>query len=318
MPASSIASMLALVLAQGVPDYVQCERSLQPARFPAEAARIDALAATTDGSAAMHFGRGCVAMRGEKWDDAVDAFQRAVKSAPSSSAHHLWLGRAYAEQALRANKLRQASLAGKIRDSFARAVQLDAENLDARVALAEFYTQAPGIMGGSEDKAKEQVREIKSRNPYRGGIAAHTLALRKGRRAEAEQEMLALLSSHPDSLVPYFTLINNYIQAKRFADAKGVVARLARLPHGAALAEYTTGRIAAESGEELEAGRAALERYLRHTPVTNEPSHAYTHYRLGMIHARRGDREAARAAWETAVRMDSTLTAARDSLKNGR
>jgi len=41
-----------------------------------------------------------------------------------------------------------AGLAKKVRASFERAVELDGSNVQARSDLAEFYMEAPGVMGG--------------------------------------------------------------------------------------------------------------------------------------------------------------------------
>ncbi len=48
----------------------------------------------------------------------------------------------------------------KRRAEFERAVQLDPANVPARVDLAQYYTEAPAIMGGGLDKAREQAEQV--------------------------------------------------------------------------------------------------------------------------------------------------------------
>ena len=86
----------------------------------------------------------------EDWDRAEPACKRAVALDPGNSRFHLWLGRVYGEKADHANFLSAASLAGKTRDEFQRAVQLNPTDVEARLDLAEFYLAAPGIVGGGE------------------------------------------------------------------------------------------------------------------------------------------------------------------------
>src|SRR5450759_2400121 len=96
----------------------------------------------------------------EEWDRAESSCRKAALLDPDNSRFHLWLGRVYGEKADRANFLAAAGLAGKVRGEFERAVQLDPKDVDARLDLAEFYLAAPGIVGGGEQKAREQARSI--------------------------------------------------------------------------------------------------------------------------------------------------------------
>ena len=49
-----------------------------------------------------------------------------------------------------------------------KAVALDPKYVEARFGLVQFYTAAPGIMGGSYEKAFEQAKEIKAIDPIAG------------------------------------------------------------------------------------------------------------------------------------------------------
>src|SRR5580692_3926533 len=103
----------------------------------------------------------------ENWDRAETSCKKAVALDPQNGRYHLWLGRVYGEKADRVNFLSAAGLAGKVRDEFERAVQLNPNDVDARLDLAEFYLEAPGIVGGGEDKAREQARAVASLSPGR-------------------------------------------------------------------------------------------------------------------------------------------------------
>jgi tetratricopeptide (TPR) repeat protein len=68
-------------------------------------------------------------------------------------------------------------------------------------------------------------------------------------------------------------------------------------------------------GQRLEVAEQALGAYLAYAPRHGEPSHAAAHYRLGTIHARRGDVARARAAYEAALALDPGLAPARTALE---
>src|SRR5579864_792529 len=92
----------------------------------------------------------------EEWDRGIAACERARNLDPQKSLYHLWLGRIYGEKADRAGFLSAAGLAKKVRTEFERAVELNPADAAARTDLAEFYIEAPGIVGGGKDKARAQ------------------------------------------------------------------------------------------------------------------------------------------------------------------
>jgi tetratricopeptide (TPR) repeat protein len=107
----------------------------------------------------------------EDYKRAVEAFEEAVSLAPNVSLYHVWLGRAYGRRAEHTSKwmfLSALSLAGKTRESFERAVALDATNKDALFSLLDFYLEAPGAVGGGVDKAEQLAGRIEKLDPAGG------------------------------------------------------------------------------------------------------------------------------------------------------
>jgi tetratricopeptide (TPR) repeat protein len=265
-------------------------------------------------TAAGLFMQGCLELANNRADRAADNFEKATGKDPAKSLYFDWLGRAYGDQAQKANKLKQPFLAKKTKAAFERAVQLDANNLDARGYLVDYYQLAPGFMGGSESKATEQIEAIRSRNPYRGGfVAANALGRRKD-PAGVEREFATLVRTFPDSLQPRYALTNTLITQAKWGDAiRTLDAAVARFPDTRSL-EYMAGRIAALSGQIMERGEASLRRYLTGTPGQNEPSLAAAHMRLGQILARKGATADAKAELQTAIKLDPNLREAKETL----
>ncbi len=96
----------------------------------------------------------------EQWDNAVKNGERAVSASPDNALYHLWLGREYGEKASASNPMSAASLARKAKSEFELAVKLDPANVQAHADLAEYYTDAPSIMGGGTDKARDQAAQV--------------------------------------------------------------------------------------------------------------------------------------------------------------
>ncbi len=302
----------AALAAQTRTDGTLCER-VDDSRHPEARATVMPFAQATDGRGA--FFAGCLLMAGEKYKEAASAFERAVKADDASAVAHFFLGRAYGAQAQRANVLSQPSLARKTKREFDRAVQLDPSYVDAREGLFEYYVQAPGIMGGSKDKARAQVEEIRRLDAYRGGALAATLAGREKNWSQAAAEYERLTRQFPDSGAVWLALA--YAQGGQLGQWDAAFATIERMQKALPawpVAHYAVGRLAAESGRQLDRGERALRTYLASTPKTTEPQPAAAHYRLGMIAERRGQKDAARAEYQTAVTLDPKLGAARDAL----
>src|SRR5436853_424600 len=119
----------------------------------------------------------------QDWDHAISNGEKSVALASDNSDYHLWLGRAYGEKADRANPFSAASLAGKLRKEFERAVQLNPRSVDARADLAEFYLDAPGMVGGGQDKARSQAAALSSVSQ----VKAHYI---NGRIAEKNKDQI--------------------------------------------------------------------------------------------------------------------------------
>jgi tetratricopeptide (TPR) repeat protein len=300
-----------------VADARLCQRALNSNAAPAARADLDrsldgAVAAKQVARAA--FLRGCQRFAEGKADKADDEFERAVKLEDGNAVYHFWLGRAIGDQAEDANPLRQPGLAKRTKTEFERASALAPDYLDAREGLVEYYLAAPGFLGGSKDKARAQAAEIAKRNPYRGAALAVTIALRSNDTTAAIGGYESMIAAHPDSAGLYSSLATLLGAQRRWTEAWTTIDRLNALRPGSPAAGYAVGRMAAESGERLDEGEAALRRYLTQAPETGLPSHAGAHWRLGMIAEKRGDRAGARREYQGALALDPTLKGAKDGL----
>ena len=299
--------------AQGAAEAQLCSRAAAPERWPDARPRVQAMA--TGAGALADFAQGCLQLVDGRLERAEAAFARAVAQAPHNAVAEFHLGQAYGAQAQRANVFRQPSLARRTRLSFERAVQLDPDYLDARQGLITFYLLAPGVLGGSEERAREQAAEVRRRNPYRGAFAASQLHQRRKDWSGVAREMDAVARQYPDSVGAWTTLLAALGRQRQWDEAWTATDRMLVALGEAPAAQFLVGRLAAESGQRLDRGEAALQRYLQHRPAGNDPPLADAHWRLGMIRERQGARDAARAAYQTAVGLDPKFAPAHESLE---
>ena len=266
-----------------------------------------------DAAAAFYLGR--IAIEERKHDRAAEYFETATRLEPKSSTYFLWLGRAYGRAAQEANVLRQPGLAKKTKSAWERAIELDPDNLDARADLIQYYVQAPGFLGGSTAKAHDQAEEIRKRNALRGYLEIGGLYEREKKLADAEKAYLAAAKEKSDRHVGAYRLGVFYQNTGAFEKAFELFESMIAANPTEFGALFQIGTTGAMSGQRLDRSAEALEAYLQTTPGRNDPSLAAAHWRLGMVHEKRQNRQQAKAEYETALRLDPTFKPATESLR---
>lgn len=265
-----------------------------------------------DADAAYYLGRTLFALR--QHEKAAEQLEKAAALAPNRSDIQVELGRAYGQAALRANILRQAGLAGKTRTAWEKAVALDANNLEARDLLIQYYLNAPGFMGGGVDKARAEAAEIKKRDAVRGHQAFATIAVAQKDPATAERELKAAIQAAPANSRPRLLLGMFYQDQQKWEAAFEALETILKADPDNWDALYQVGRAGALSGKRLDRAEECLKRYFGHTPGSEQAPLANAHYRLGQVYEKKGNKAQARAEYQTALKLDPSLKDAKEAL----
>lgn len=239
-----------------------------------------------------------------KAESAVASAEKAVKLAPRSAQSHYWLGNAYGSRIGEVGMMSKMSMAPKLRGAFETTVVLDPNNLDAREALLQFYLQAPAIAGGGKDKAQLQVGEIAKRDAARGHLAQAQVHLNEQNNAAAVKSYEAAYVANPGNADVRLALGIAYQQSKRWPDAFRHFRAWTKADPKAGAAWYQIGRTAVLSGLQIEEGIAALQLYLKLPHAGNEPQNQHAYYRMGQLYAKAGQKAEARAALQSALKLD--------------
>lgn len=128
----------------------------------------------------------------KEYEEASEVFEKAVELSPANSNYYLKLGDAYGLDAQNSSIFSQFSLAKKCKNSYLKAVDLDPENLDARIALASYFYQAPGIAGGDTEEAIVQANFIIKRDEKRGRTLLANIYVSEDEYEKAENEFKTL------------------------------------------------------------------------------------------------------------------------------
>jgi tetratricopeptide (TPR) repeat protein len=269
-----------------------------------------------DRDARAYYYLGRLAMIEDELEAAAEHFERATRLEPNVSDYHLWYGNATYQQVPRVSKLKQPFLARRVKSEFERAVELDARNIDARDVLVDFYSMAPGIMGGSADKAREQAQAIARIDAMRGHLAFARLAVSAKDTPAVEREMNAAIAATPDSLRGYSALANWYAEQKKWPQAFATLDPYIKQHPDDPYGPYGIGRLAALSGQQLERGEQGIRAFLAKPPKdAGRLVLSLAYVRLGQVLEHQGKRAEARSAIEQAVKIDPRNDYAKKALK---
>ena len=272
------------------------------------------LATAKPPSTEAEFYLGRIALRADDSKQAERWFEAAVKQTDSNAAYHLWLGRAYGTQAQNAGKLSQFGLARKTKSEFERASALDPANLDAREDLISYYLEAPGFMGGSVEKAKEQANEIRKRGALRGVLAGARITEDQKDLPGAEREYQSAMRLAPDSLNVRYALGQFYTRSTQYDKAFATFEEILKQRPGEIGALYQIGRTGAISGQRLDRAEAALRQFLAAPSTGNVPKPEAAHWRLGMVYEKGGKKDLARQEYQRSVAINPEFKEAKKSL----
>ncbi len=238
-------------------------------------------------------------------DKSIRYGQKAVKLDDSVSDYHLWLGRAYATQAQKGSKLKALFRARRARGEFKKAVGLDSTNIQARLDLAQYLMQAPGIAGGDKKEAKRQIQIIQGLDSLFGAIAWSSYWQYEKDMPKAEEYLreAVRLDTTSDHTATY--LLGFFLQRqKRYYEAAEVFEKLVEKYPDEMPALYQVGRSYVFAKDSLKKAERCFKQYLQVEPKRNAPNWAGAHWRLGMVYDLQGKTDLAIAELEEAVRLD--------------
>jgi len=250
----------------------------------------------------------------DAWDTGLPACEKAVSLEPTNGLYHLWLGRIYGEKADRSGFLKAAGLAKKVRVEFERAVEFDPHSWEARTDLAEFYLEAPGIVGGGEDKARAQADLLLPLNPGMAHWVRARIAQKNKNNDTAEQEYrLAIEASHGGARA-WVSLAGFYNRINRLDDMEHALVTMESRPVDRPAALMDAAGMLFRTGRNDALATRLARRYLASGPVEEWPAFK-AHYLLGQLLEKQGDRGAAEIQYRAALEMAHTFNRAQQGLQ---
>jgi tetratricopeptide (TPR) repeat protein len=286
-----------------------------------------------------------------KTDDAVRLAEAAVKTDPSKAKYHLQLAGALSDEADKVNVFKKISLAGRIRSELETAVKLDPKNTDCLLGMMMFYEAAPGIAGGSKEKARQTADEISHIDASKGYLAQARLARGNNQKDQMEDLYLKAVKADPTSFEALMALANYYASdekkkydlADKYAEQAlkldasragpyivsaetavfqqswekldSLLSKAEQANHDDLNPFYQAGRTLLQVNQKLTRAERYMRTYLSQDPEGLTPPLSAAHWRLGLILEKEGRRADAIKELEEALRLQPDFENAKKDLK---
>jgi tetratricopeptide (TPR) repeat protein len=235
-------------------------------------------------------------------DDALTAMKAAVALAPDDGIYHRGLGDVYGAQTFQASMFSMYGLAKSTLSEYQAAVRLAPGDVASHVDLAMYYIMAPGIAGGSLDKAHIEESALDKLDPVQA-LQVRAAEATQGKDAKAAEALYKQAVAADKTTGSLVALGLFYTDAKRYPEAMQVFRDATTQDAQSWLAWYQIGRVAGFARTDYAEGQAALQRYLAADLPDNVPTLAWAHFRLGNLYETQGQATQARAEYRAADQL---------------
>lgn len=231
---------------------------------------------------------GDIAAYAKDWDLALKYYEPLVEAHETNANYHFKYGGVLAYKAQSSNKLKALTLVSDIKKHLHKAADLDKTNIEARWALVEIYISLPGIVGGSEEKAKLYANELLDLSKVDGHLALGYVAEYNNRPSDAEYHYKKAIaiggSEHTYSKLSGLYEKNN--QPEKAISNYEVASEKLQRNH----LNYLIGKVSAQYNISTDKGLVYLQRYIKNFSEKDGVPISWANYRIAQIYRYKSDK----------------------------
>lgn len=230
-----------------------------------------------------------ILFREDKTEESYEILEQLSEDNKNNADVYYYFGRSAIVMAQKVSIFSKLSYASDALDAWQHALSLNPNHIDALEGIIGFHLGAPSIAGGDIEQAQSYSQTLILLEPEKGYANLANVYWQKEQGDLAEQAITDGLAIVPDSGQLYFTQgvaysrqaeeNNMFWEKARSALNKAV--KNAKSDKGKQHALYQLGKVAVNSGEETQAGIAALEQLLA---LNSEQYKQWGKYRLAELY----------------------------------
>jgi tetratricopeptide (TPR) repeat protein len=280
---------------------------------------VDALnsaIAKTPNDAALHFLLGQSYYQLREFPRAVASLERAVQLVPKDSEYHDWLGKAYGRRAEESLFLSAMTWARKTHREFEIAVEIDPQNFEAQRDLIRYEINAPGVVGGGDDKALKHIDGLEKIDPIQGQLARGEFFATKKRMPEADAVFGRILESHSEHAGVYFEVSDYYRDRANTEKMGEAIDRAAHIDADDRRLKFYSGVLLVMKGKNPNEAEMLLKSYVATVPDNSDlPPHAAAREWLGRLYESLGRFSEAAEEYRLSLLLDPHNKGVEEELK---
>ncbi|MFD0964793.1 tetratricopeptide repeat protein [Pseudofulvibacter geojedonensis] len=248
---------------------------------------------------------GDIAAYQKKWDVSLGYYKKLLDIDNNNAVYNYKYGGVLAYKAQSVNKLKALTLVSDIKKHLHKAAELDNQHIEVRWALVEVYISLPGIVGGSEKKAKKYANELMHISPVDGYLALGYVAEYNDKPQIAEENYKKAIELG-GSLHTYDKLSGLYEKTNQPKKAISNYEKASE-KHKRNHLNYQIGKVCAQYNMYLDKGLICLNEYIKnHSPKDGVPI-SWANYRIAQIYRYKKDKRNAYNFIEKALREKPDL-----------
>jgi len=280
---------------------------------------VDALnsaIAKSPNDASLHFLLGQSYYQLGDFPRAAASLERAVQLAPKDSEYRDWLAKSYGRRAEETMFLGAMSWARKSHREFEIAVELNPANFEARRDLIRFEMNAPGVVGGGDDKALKHIDALEKIDPIQGQLARGEFFATKKRMPEADAVFGKILESDADRAGVYFE-VTDYFRDRGNAEKMGeAIDKAGHIDPEDRRLKFYKGVLLVMQGKSPIEAETLLKSYLATVPDNSDlPPHAAAREWLGKLYESLGRFSEAAEEYRFSLSLDPHNKRVEEDLK---
>lgn len=267
--------------------------------------RIEAAAAREPNNNRWQFGKALLLLARDENIAARDLMENVVEREPRNAEYHARFGDAIFEAIDETGMLSKLRWGLKGKAALETAIEFDPNHIHARMALVEFYLEAPAVAGGSIARAEEQANALlevaEGRGEFRGRLALARIASENKNWAEMGRQYTLAESAKGEGADPATAMTLHALGLLGQADdPRGALAVAERLVKVAKPDDVTPLFILGEARRKMGDCKAAVEQYQK--VLARKPEAQNTRFGIAQCYETLGDGAQAATQYEEFVR----------------
>jgi tetratricopeptide (TPR) repeat protein len=252
-----------------------------------------------------------------RWDDAIKAGEKAASLNPNCAECQSWLARMYGDKAEDSGPFGGLKYGRKAGEALDRAAQLAPNDPQVLSALAEFNISAPGMIGGSKDRAQNLADRLAKIDPAESHWVLAQLAQKDKRWEDAEREFKASIDAS-NGAANYWLEYGKFLWRRgRNPEMEQAVLKAVASPRKKSNSLYEAGNLLQRAGRNFPDSIKYLRAYLDQANKSEDAPAFRAHYLLGTVLERQGDKPAAIKEYRQALSLASDFKPAQEALRVG-